>query len=344
MKEKVGSVALYLLAGCALVNMARSTPEIERLPLSNSLEGYLAALTLPLLFFACIRAFFNLRFSHCLGMAAMVLTVPWFLETERTWIRFGSSSWIALNLPDRWSSSLRLMEWRIAAATLVLVTLFFCALRLLPARWTLRGKPWRERLWLAPALTLVVVGSWYGFTVSPYRIPIIVDGTPPEYSILHVEKDGLRFHETMVEVWFDGRFSAVQTERRLFQYRFPQTYSYEALPEQLRGPMREFAKSPVLHGLRGGELAPLRHWKDEGWYITSRASGPVGFVKSEGAKPPQEIIEVFRQLEALPISRATTEDAKDVCLGFCYEPWAGLGIVYVNQRCRGDGEGHTHCH
>src|SRR5437016_531809 len=99
MREKVGAAGLYLLAGAALIKMSRSVPEMEPSPLNDSWLGYLLGLALPVLFFACIRAFFNLRFSCWLGLAATASAMPWFIETERMSMRWaGSSSWVALNL------------------------------------------------------------------------------------------------------------------------------------------------------------------------------------------------------------------------------------------------------
>jgi hypothetical protein len=255
-----------------------------------------------------------------------------------------SNAWITLNLPDGVDSGFRdFMAWKILATAVVVLTLGYCLLRLLPQGWTWRRRPVRQRTWPAFAFMLVMMTGWYAASVSPYRIPGMVDGLGPEYGILHVEKDGLQFRETYVGVWRDGRYSVTHTERRFFQYRFPVVGSFHKMPGEVRSKALALGESPELRELRGLRPAPLRRWRDDGWYLTGRQSGPVGFTKGMGTAPPPEVIEIFRLIEALPLTDTRTRDAKDVCLGFCYDPLAGLGFVYVNQRCRMDNQGKWQC-
>jgi len=55
-----------------------------------------------------------------------------------------------------------------------------------------------------------------------------------------------------------------------------------------------------------------------------------------GEAPPPEVVSLFNDLLRVPRSGGSKGDVEDVCLGFCYDPIAGLGIVYANYRCRYD--------
>ena len=41
----------------------------------------------------------------------------------------------------------------------------------------------------------------------------------------------------------------------------------------------------------------------------------------------------FVTLNLSLLQRNKVKNNKDVCFGFCYDPLAGLGIVYLNDRC-----------
>ena len=347
MRDKVVTVGLYLCMGTSLIVMMHNLDLLAAakasLPWERAAELALL-LSLPVLLLACVRAFFRLRAAHILGLVASLLVLPWLVLWERYIGHWGSSSWIRLNLPDEdVMGTLAFAEWKILATALAVLVLGYSLLRLLPEHWTWRGRPLCRRTWPAVVLSLLVMAAWYATSVSPYRVPIIVDPLYPEYRILHVEKEGLQFRETSVEVWRDRRFAVTRTQRRLFQYRFPQATSFDVITAEAEEPLLAFGQSPELRDLRGPRPAPLRGWSDEGWYVSGPRAGPVGFTRSSGETPPRELVEVFRRIEALPVTASTTGYGKDVCLGFCYDPLAGLGIVYVNQRCRSDSEGRFRC-
>ena len=347
MREKIVTVGLYLCMGTSLIVMMHNLDLLAawKFTLLGERAAELALLlSMPVLLLACVRAFFRLRAAHILGLAASLLVLPWLILWERYIGHWGSSSWIMLNLPDEQEmGTLAFAEWKILATALVVLILGYCLLRLLPERWTWRGRPLCRRTWPAVALSLLLMAAWYATSVSPYRVPIIVDPLYPEYRILHVEKDGLHFRETTVGVWRNRRFAVTRTQRRLFQYRFPQATSIDVMPAEAQEAILAFGQSAELRDLRGPRPAPLRGWRDEGWYVTGPRAGPVGFRRSSGETPPKELVEVFRRIEALPVTASRTGVGKDVCLGFCYDPLAGLGIQYINQRCRSDSEGRLRC-
>jgi hypothetical protein len=57
---------------------------------------------------------------------------------------------------------------------------------------------------------------------------------------------------------------------------------------------------------------------------------------------PPEVVDLFHKTEAQASGLLYVTYTRDICLGFCYDPLAGLGIQFVNQRCRADKNG-TRC-
>lgn len=88
-------------------------------------------------------------------------------------------------------------------------------------------------------------------------------------------------------------------------------------------------------------VKPLRSWNDDGWYIDGEDNGPEVYTTGNGATPPQEIVDIFDELEKIPRARETQSDRKDVCLGFCYDPLSGLGSLYANHRCHYGGQDYV---
>jgi hypothetical protein len=115
---------------------------------------------------------------------------------------YWGNSWIALNAPVVLSPVGERMRqaavWLpILTAFLASVSFFLSALRLLPERWTVRGFPMRRRSWPAFALSGMILAVWFVCSVMPYRVPGNAHlGVHSRLRILHVEKRGLRLHET----------------------------------------------------------------------------------------------------------------------------------------------------
>jgi len=178
----------------------------------------------------------------------------------------------------------------------------------------------------------------------PYRIPGALDYSDwPILQILHVEKRGLQFHESCVNVW--GRpnrpisISFSGNDRRLFQYRFQQKYASGKPPEALVERIRAILKSSGRGKRNWSTVKPLRNWNADGWYFNAEGSGLKVYGTANGSAPPQEIVDLFHELDEIPRSSETQSELKDVCLGFCYDPLSGMGSLYANHRCFNDGRG-----
>lgn len=307
----------------------------------------------PILFLgAAVAAFRRPRLGYTAGLIAGLSTLPALAWQEKSLAGWGGNSWIILNMTP-WNSDyvadaiVPLSELKIVAVALVVMAVAYSSMRLAPPHWVLQNKPLSARTWPAFALCLVVLAVWYGRSVSPYRIPIIVDAISPEMAILHVEKHGLHFHETTIEVYKDSRFRISQNDRRLFEFQFVENVAEGVLPRGIVPRVSSVALSPELSGLHTKPAKPLRAWDAEGWYVRSSywpSSDVLAFSSEYRTAPPPGIVALFNQIGPMAEKESwTSHPMADVCLGFCYDPLAGLGIRYMNQRCTTGSDATTRC-
>jgi hypothetical protein len=158
--------------------------------------------------------------------------------------------------------------------------------------------------------------------------------SPAEFRILHLEKRGLHFRETTISEYRDGRAFVWRNDRRLFQYCFERQAAWTALAET--SPVtfqraREFRESRIPGNLQTPLSDTLRSWNSEAWYVVLNDSRLLAFRKEQTA-PPREVIELFHQIENLPLREDGRFAVRDVCLGFCYDPTAALGFEALPQR------------
>jgi hypothetical protein len=176
----------------------------------------------------------------------------------------------------------------------------------------------------------------------PWMLPVIVDRGLPDVRILHVEKRGLHFHETSVRISRDGRFWVRQYDRRLFQYRFQGLDRSGVMPETTRQRADALVRSSTLRNLRTAPAIALRSWNAEGWYISTLHSPLQAFTSEYGTTPPTGVRDLMEQIAKLP-GEGQSFAIEDVCLGFCYDPVAGLGFIFLNDRCTTLPGGTTRC-
>jgi hypothetical protein len=217
---------------------------------------------------------------------------------------------------------------------MIVVTTGCALLRLLPTRLSLWKAPLRWHTWPAFALGFLVLAVWYVRSVTPYSVPIIVDGVDPDFQILHVEKEGLHFHETEVAAFRQGRAWFSRQDRRLFQFRF-KSRGTEVAPRQTSPPWYErtvaFAESPELWKLRTQPAKTLWSWDAEGWYVIlnrSRESRILAFTSEYRTVPPHEVTDMFHEIERLPAFREHLFGVQDISLGFGYDPRAAMGFGF----------------
>ncbi len=231
MKEKIAGCIVYICAAssslCLLLSQLHRLPEFPRstqLALIASAPAFLAS---------SVIVFRWPRISNWLGLISGLGALYWFYGVEFGYLFPALNSWVAFNLPDAATGSspdILFAKLRIAFAITALAATAISATRFLPPHWIMRSRPVRDRLWPAFAICVLATIFWYALSVSPYRVPWIVDAASPKLTLLHVEKNGSQFHETGVRILWDGRVYLSHNDRKLFRYRFPNYGGSAVLP------------------------------------------------------------------------------------------------------------------
>ena len=100
-------------------------------------------------------------------------------------------------------------------------------------------------------------------------------------------------------------------------------------------------QSSVSVNRKWDTVKPLRAWNADGWYFKSVGIGLRAYTSDKGTTPPQEVVDLFSELQKIPHAEGKQSDRKDVCLGFCYDPLSELGLLYANHRCVYDGHAYV---
>ncbi len=303
--------------------------------LDHSLYG-IGAEASPVIFLAAsIAIFFRPRLGYWLGLAGGLIALPYFVGLK---IGFYQSDLVSLK---SWNSWLLLNCFGTAVDCWVPVSIRFtllvfvfvpisvaCAvLRLLSARWTFSGSPVCQRLWPAFAVSLLGLAIWFVYSVSPYRLPMSHDGVVADLRILHVEKRGLRFHETCVfETFQYGHVMTSRVSRRWFQYEFHEQGGIAIASPILAERARALVLAANGWNLHTEPPKALWSWNAEGWYLVT-PERRFSFTKGE---PPEDVKALFYELERAPVLGGTS--VRDACFGFCYDPPAALGLSSLSAR------------
>jgi hypothetical protein len=283
------------------------------------------------------------RFGYAAAGIGAALPLPWLFLTESP--LFGNS-WIAMNASDGSGISyLRYFQLRIVCVAFLLVTVIWALTRLLPASWSVRRRPINQWTWPALVTTFGVVFYWFATSVFPYRQPVLVNAMRPELSILHVEKDGITFHETSLNIYRDGLYLLRRNDRRLFSYSFGEMYEEGILTNELSAKLKRIKTLPAPQRTLSKAPRSLRVQHGEGWYTEMNSFAIASFTTENSAAPPPELVAFFHEIKAIPVTGAGMRyRVRDVCLGFCYDPKAGLGYRAANQRCSQNLSGKEFCY
>jgi hypothetical protein len=327
MKAKVATSAVFLGSAISMTWLLRRFPP----------DYCSASVVAPVVGFMLASAvlFLRPRIGYGLGMLSGLVALHWFWQIEFGYFP-ALNSWIAFNLsPDNpyVAPDIYLAKLKILFAVLIVAAILCSIIRFLPVSWMLRQAPIRERTWPAVLVCMLVVVSWYVASASPYRIPLIVDSVSPEMVLLHVEKRGNQFHETAVTAYRDGKVYVERNDRRLLQYRFATRWASGILPIETASRVQAFSQSTQLLAIRTPPAIALRERNAEGWYVRMGRARILAFTTEYGTKPPPEVVDLFHDLEAVSLDESAVDTVGDVCMGFCYDPLAGLGIKYMNDRC-----------
>ena len=273
------------------------------------------------------------------------LPLPWFLATES---RAFTNSWISLNSTWSGQGSFRYMHYsqlRIISVALLLTTMIGAVTRLLPSGWQLRRNPVNRLTWPAFTFSFAFMAYWFATYALPYRQPVIVDAMQPELSLLHVEKNGVVFHETRITVYRDGRYYLTRNDRRLFRYSFSETAQEGFLTDDLRTRLKDILALPELKRTLDRAPRSLRARHGEGWYTQMGSFKITAFTTENSAPPPAELPVFLAAAETqASLGKSLQYEIRDVCFGFCYDPAAGLGDRAENQRCSERRDGKEVCY
>jgi hypothetical protein len=277
-----------------------------------------------------------------------VVSVPWIYRDLISSNGLGDSVWLMFNQPNNTYGIYAMYPpyavLGICTVALIAFALTTAVLRLLPTRWEFRKTRLAERTWPALATSFVVLAAWFSQSVLPYRIPGAVDFRDyPVLQILHVEKRGLQFHERCFSVYWQRPYRPASvsfrgSDRRLFQYRFQNYSSSLQLPKALGERIQALVESSAHEKRQQDVVKPIWNWNADRWYFSS-GSGLREYGAFNGSNPPQEVVDLFRELDGTPRNSETQSELKDVCLGFCYDPLSAMGWLYSNHRCFNDSHG-----
>ena len=324
-------VVLAVLIGWMLVVYIHS---VKFLP-HGSVLWMLVLFSPVVLFTSVLIQRWDRGLGHVLAALGAMVPLLWVHLTES---RAFNNSWIALNFaPDDHTivAYSRYAQLKISVVAISLVTFIWAVTRLLPTVWRVRNRPINQRTWPAIFIAALCVAYWFVASVFPYRQPMIVDAVSPELSILHVTKQRATFHETRIAVYRDARYYLAKTDRKLFHYSFSETIYEGVLPDGLLENLRNLKSDLELEPTEKTSPKALRRWQAEGWYAEKDNYTISAFTTENQVPPPQELVKFFKEVESVPlIGNGATYEVRDVCLGFCYDPKAGLGYRAENERCR----------
>jgi hypothetical protein len=209
----------------------------------------------------------------------------------------------------------------LAVSTLVAATAF-SALRMTPRAWRIGKLCLRDRAWPGFAVTFLFVVTWYLTAVTPYQIPISdIHQIRFLVSVLHVQKHGLQLHETRLAFYRDGQFYLAQYDRRLFQYSFQRNLARGVLTEDWFRLLNGLANSPP--DIRGSDVSSYvlpKTWNADRWFISIQGRAGRELIYKDASVVPKEVLSLFYAAQKLPQEWTKQETARDVCLGFCYDP------------------------
>jgi hypothetical protein len=276
-----------------------------------------------LLLVASIRVFMARRFADLMALVGALLAWPYFRLA--VFYRYGFSSWVTFNLPGKSSelhSAFFFATLTILAISTLVASTAFSALRLTPRAWRIGKLSIRDRAWPGLAVTFLFVVTWYLTAVTPYQIPIFdFHQIRPIVSVLHVQKHGLQFHETSLAFYRDGEFYLAQSDRRLFQYSFQRSLARGVLTEDYFRLLNGLANSPPEFG--GSDVSsyvPPNTWNADRWFVSIQGRAGRKAINKDASVVPKEVLSLFFEAQKLPQKWAQQETARDVCLGFCYDP------------------------
>jgi hypothetical protein len=313
-------------------------------PITSLDATFIAASVGPFVLVAAVLFRSRPRIGYIMTAVGTALPLFWIYRTES---RAFINSWVLLNASGDRAETLylRYAQLRIVCAALLLFALAWALIRLLPSSWQVRNLPLNQRTWPAVVIAVFVIVWWFATFAFPYRQPVIVDAMASQLSVLHVEKNGIDFHETSLGIYRDCRFVTTHNDRRLFRYKFDEVWHGGVLTEHQCMQLKTVLGLPDLQRTQDRAPKALRVAHGEGWYTEMQRYEIAAFTTENATAPPAELVAFFRGIVEMPSDGPHYRyEVRDVCFGFCYDPKAGLGYRALNQRCREGAENKEYCY
>jgi len=279
---------------------------------------YIFALLLGAALFAVasFRAFTTRKYSDLVAFAGALLAWRFFVLVEFSQYSYPAffNAWILLN--GTGPHEVAYAGLKVFAIVALTAATLHSLLRMTPEGWHFRNQTWPTFV-----VSFMLVATWYLAAVTPYRIPVFdIHQIPPIVIVLHVEKHGLRFHETSLNIYRGGDFLLTEDDRRLFAYGFTRNLTRGYLGDGGIEWSNKIKDSQAqLRGASFGLYESPKNWTADRWYV---------FVRPWGGRPlnialsvtPGEIPALLELAKTVPKGMSWSDSRRDVCLGFCYDP------------------------
>jgi hypothetical protein len=266
-----------------------------------------------LLTVASFRAFSGRKFGDLVAFTGAAFAWRFFVLVEFSQYHYPAffNAWILFN-----GAGIAYAGLKVFAIVALLVATIHSLLRMTPERWH-----FRDLAWPTFAVSFLGVAIWYLIAVTPYRIPTYdLHDLSPTVIVLHVEKRGLRFHETSLNVYRSGDFYLTDDDRRLFAYGFTRNVSRGYLADDGMKLVKKIKDSQAQ--LRGASFAfyeSPQNWTADRWYVLF---DPWGSRPNNVALSvtPGEIPDLLEAARTAAKEESRRDARRDVCLGFCSDP------------------------
>lgn len=316
--KRVFAVLLYISTGlaCAVFFSPLASRWTGRDPWPIDVIQFCAGFATPAVLLAgAILVLWKPRFASLAGLIGTGLAWPYFYRTE-VWQYHFANSWVMMNLPPPEQTY---GELRILAISLLVLATGCSLLGLASKSWHIGEARLNDRIWPAFCIWFLCICVWYFSAVSPYRVPIYdLYSDPPFFYIVHVNKHGLYFHETVEIIEKDGRFYVFHDDRRLFQYSFHETDASGDLPEHDEIALKAVVRSANLGRPNGPRNVSPWTWNADRWFVYSERDPKWRLLDVDGSKVPKVMFDFFQELPSIPKEEAWQSTMRDVCLGFCF--------------------------
>ena len=276
-----------------------------------------------MLLVSAIRAFMTYRFADAIALIGSLLVWP--LVFRSVFYSYNFSPWLTFNL--RGEGHDLHTAFLIATVAILATGSLFAATaesvtRVMPRTWHIGKRTLLDCTWPGLAVTILFIFIWYLHAVRPYQIPIFdLHQIRPIVSVLHVEKQGLRFHETSLAFYRGGEFYVTQSDRRLFQYSFTTSMARGVLTGDSLQLLNDLADSPPeIGGADVSSYAPPTTWYADRWFVSFARRSRGKPITKDVSVVPKEVLNLFREAQKLQPEWMQTQTSRDVCLGFCFDP------------------------